>query len=56
MAKKKLALAEPAWIQRYQKTGQSTEVMRNIHRTTRVYRRSVESVSVYMCVLVLTDI
>ena len=42
MAKKKFVLAEPAWIQRYQNTGQRTEVIRNIHNTTRVYRRSAE--------------
>ena len=42
VAKKKFALAEPAWIQRYQNTGQRTEVIRNIHNTTRVYRRSAE--------------
>ena len=46
VAKKKLALAEPAWIQRYQKTGQRTDVIRNIHNTTRVYRRSVGTIHV----------
>jgi hypothetical protein len=36
MAKKKFALALPAWIQRYQRTGQRTEESRNITKTTRV--------------------
>ncbi len=34
MAKKKLALALPAWIQRNHKIGQRTEDTRNITRTT----------------------
>ncbi len=36
MAKKKLALALPAWIQRYQRTGQRREEPRNMTTTTRV--------------------
>ena len=51
MAKKKLALAEPAWIQRYQKTGQRTDVIRDIHNTTRVYRRSV--CIIYTCLSII---
>lgn len=36
MAKKKLALALPAWIHRYQNTGHRTEARRNITMTTKV--------------------